>query len=191
MLLCLSLGVLGITGAQYDTGVFTAAWIVFALNVLPDYLSLLETRWAIRWIGASGRVLVVVAIDALLTAIISAAGFLAHNFGWAVIMQNTPISEALPLSLALEVVRAMPTVFWAGGFLGPAVFFYSAFLTSVWLWLYAASVGLSRVLLRMNNGVGYLLRVTDVEKQPFRSMGFVSVIIVSGLFALGLPLVLL
>ena len=28
-------------------------------------------------------------------------------------------------------------------------------------------------------------------QQPFRSMGFVSVIIVSGLFALGLPLVLL
>ena len=34
-------------------------------------------------------------------------------------------------------------------------------------------------------------RVTDVERQPFRSMGFVSVIIVSVLFALGLPLVLL
>ena len=28
--------------------------------------------------------------------------------------------------------------------------------------------------------------VTDVERQPFRSMGFVSVIIVSALFALGL-----
>ena len=26
------------------------------------------------------------------------------------------------------------------------------------------------LLLRMNNGVGFLLRVTDVEKQPFRSM---------------------
>ena len=37
----------------------------------------------------------------------------------------------------------------------------------------------------------FLLRVTDVEKQPFRSMGFVSVIIVSALFGLGLPLVLL
>ena len=35
------------------------------------------------------------------------------------------------------------------------------------------------------------LRVTDVERQPFRSMGFVSVIIVSVPFALGLPLVLL
>jgi len=41
----------------------------------------------------------------------------------------------------------------------------------------------------MNSGVGFLLRVTDVERQPFRSIGFVSVIIVSVLFALGLPLV--
>ena len=57
--------------------------------------------------------------------------------------------------------------------------------------LYAASVLTSRVLLRMNNGVGFLLRVTDVERQPFRSMGFASVIVVSALFALGLPLVLL
>ena len=32
---------------------------------------------------------------------------------------------------------------------------------------------------------------TDVERQAFRSMGFVSVIIVSALFAMGLPLVLL
>ncbi len=59
-----------------------------------------------------------------------------------------------------------------------------------WLWLYAASVPLSNILLRMNSGVGFLLRVTDVERQPFRSIGFVSVIIVSGLFALGLPWVL-
>ena len=42
-----------------------------------------------------------------------------------------------------------------------------------------------------NSGVGFLLRVTDVEKQPFRSMGFVSVLIVSALFALGLPFVLM
>ncbi len=34
-------------------------------------------------------------------------------------------------------------------------------------------------------------RATDVERQPFRSMGFVSVIIVSLIFALGLPVMLL
>ena len=43
----------------------------------------------------------------------------------------------------------------------------------------------------MNSGVGFLFHVTDIERQPFRSMGFVSVIITSVLFALGLPLVLL
>ena len=43
----------------------------------------------------------------------------------------------------------------------------------------------------MSGGVGFLLRVADGERQPFRSMGFVSVIIASGLFALGLPLALL
>jgi len=32
-----------------------------------------------------------------------------------------------------------------------------------------------------------LLRVTNIKRQPFRSMGFVSMIIVSVLFALGLP----
>ena len=70
------------------------------------------------------------------------------------------------------------------------VAFLSAFFTSVWLWLYYLAVVLSQALLRMNSGVGFLLRVTDVERQPFRSMGFVSVIIVSVLFAVGLPLVL-
>lgn len=73
----------------------------------------------------------------------------------------------------------------------PGVFLYSAFFTSAWLWLYAAAALVSRLLLRMNSGVGFLLRATEVERQPFRSIGFVSVLIVSGLFLLGLPLVVL
>ncbi len=44
-----------------------------------------------------------------------------------------------------------------------------------------------RRLLRMNNGIGFLLRVTDVEKQPLRSMGFVSVIIVADDLRAGAP----
>ena len=72
-----------------------------------------------------------------------------------------------------------------------SLFFYSAFFTSVWLWLYAASVLVSRVLVRLSGGVGFLLKVTDVEIQPFRSMGFTSVVLVSLLFLVGLPFVLL
>ena len=52
------------------------------------------------------------------------------------------------------------------------IYFLSAFFTWIWLWLYILAWMGSRLLVRMNKGVGFLLRVTDVERQRFRSMGF-------------------
>jgi len=54
----------------------------------------------------------------------------------------------------------------------------------------APSVLGSRALTALNHGVGFLLRATDVEYQPFRAIGFVSVGVVSALFALALPVLL-
>ncbi len=45
------------------------------------------------------------------------------------------------------------------------VAFLSAFSTSAWL--YVGAVHAARFLLRMNSGVGVLLRATDLERQPF------------------------
>ena len=151
--------------------------VAIVLNVLPDYLSLLESRWAIGLLSPSQSRTTWLAIgcfDLIATTAIS------FGFIWfvVVIFNGNPLGEIEPLTVVRFENMYSP-------------YFYTAFFTSVWLWLYAASVLVSRVLLRMNSGVGFLLRVTDVEKQPFRSMGFVSVILVSCLFALGLPLVLL
>ena len=74
---------------------------------------------------------------------------------------------------------------------GSIAIFASTFFTSVWLWLYAVSVPFSRLMVRMGGGVGFLLKVTDVEHHPFRSMGFTSVVLLSLIFLMGLPLVLL
>jgi len=41
--------------------------------------------------------------------------------------------------------------------LAECIILYSTFFTSLWLWLYALSMPLSRVLPRMNSGVGFLL----------------------------------
>jgi hypothetical protein len=200
VVMAMAIVVLGWTGTPYYVPTLFQAWLIIALNVIPDFVSLLETRWALRWMDSTGRVVVVLLLDVVVTAAISAFAFLALNFGIAVI-QGSPVIDALPLGRALTMVWTQPTTFvWAasgqtldtiGPEIGPAVYFWSAFFTSIWLWLYAASVLLSRLLLRMNKGVGFLLKVSDVEKQPFRSMGFVSVIITSVIFALGLPLVLL
>jgi len=143
-----------------------------ATNVMPDYISLLQSRWTIAWAAKGGRIIVPLLADLILTSFVSAGWILVMAF----IVDGTP-----PAAQIQDII---------GGGLS-SIWFYSGFFTSVWLWLYMLAVPASRILLRMNNGVGFLLRVTDVEKQPFRSMGFVSVIIVSALFALGLPLVLL
>jgi hypothetical protein len=163
--------------------------VALIFNVLPDYMSLLETRWMIRF-ARSGRALVAVLIvDLVLTSLII--------LGWALmfaiaaqVLTGLQISEGSARNLGYMLGLTLG-VFSQGNL---AVIFgvlLSTFFTSLWLWLYAISVPISRLLLSMKNGVGFLLRVTDVEKQPFRSMGFVSVIIVSGLFLLGLPWVLL
>ena len=161
------------------------------LNFVPDYLSLLETRWMLRLMEGKRWFALLLLGDLIFTTILSAGAMFAI----------TMVAVSLVGASSQEFGEVPPTFtdflfdLMANNEYSVAYYFvipfYSAFFTSVWLWLYALSVPLSRLLLRMNSGVGFLLRVTDVERQPFRSMGFVSVIILSVLFALGLPLVLL
>lgn len=161
--------------------------VAMVYNVAPDYLSLLQTRWALGVMARRGRIGSILVGDFLIT--------------WSIW-----VGAALMVGVAAFWVPMIPSglwLLWPPSLLDWLFFsddpirgayqlsFLTTFLTSVWLWLYMVSVAASRALLRMNAGVGFLLRVTDVESQPFRSMGFVSVIIVSALFALGLPLVLL
>ena len=141
-------------------------------NLIPDYVSLLETRWILK-------------LAVRRSSVASIAGLVFRDFFF------TFCIGAAWWWFSLELVDGFLPQAYRVVFMASMMGLLSTFLTSVWLWLYAASVLVSRVLLRMDSGVGFLLRVTDVEKQPFRSMGFVSVIIVSALFALGLPLVLL
>jgi hypothetical protein len=157
-------------------------------NLVPDYLSLLETRYLLGRIQRGAPMWVLLFADVAATAAIGLAGYLLgylvtggrFDHLSALVRQTIIAEDILVFELGDGIVYSMPL----------GLFFYSTFFTSVWLWLYAASIFLTRILLRMNSGVGVLLRVTDVERQPFRSLGFVGVIIVSGLFALGLPLVL-
>ena len=260
----------------------TLLTLALLLNLAPDFVSLLQTRWLLGRMAKTGRTARLLLADLALTAGISATAVLAITqsalpqlapgpFGgsdpsvWGTVTDVASFAPragrrelpVLPVNVsanpvdpdtvgaeieafiadvrqsdedmaelgelvALDTNRALPMSFawfradmpqrWYEAFrriwdedidtrddgrlqvivgLPVAVFFYSAFFTSVWLWLYAASVLVSRLLVRMNDGVGFLLRVTDVDRQPFRSMGFVSVLIVSALFAMGLPFVLI
>lgn len=186
-------------------------WLVplaVTINLLADYLSLLETRLLLRWIGAGSAwygVVMLLTFDVFATGaiwwvtanampeLISEIISFTRGGGWDLI---GPAGQSWGLrewafwmwSRAQEALSLPPA---DGEAWTIQVLFLSTFFTSVWLWLHTLTLSVSAFLLRMNSGVGFLLGVTDVERQPFRSMGFVSVLIVSGLFALGLPFVLL
>jgi hypothetical protein len=142
------------------------------LNVLPDYLSLLETRWLIGRMKR-GRVVPLLGLDVLLTTAIQ-LGVL-----WAI---DTWTAGRAPPFDPVDLIRG--SYIWSP-------FFYSAFFTSVWLWIYGLAALVSQLLVRIGSGAGFLLRLTDIEDQPFRSMGFTAVVLVSVGFLIGLPFVLL
>ena len=71
------------------------------------------------------------------------------------------------------------------------IFFYSTFLTSVWLWLYLAAGAAVRVAGGFNVGLRWLRGFTDLDEQPFRSLGFAAVLITTFIFLAGIPLILL
>lgn len=165
-------------------------------NFFPDYLSLLETRWAIGLMARTGRVWGVLLLDVVATSAVSILGMavVAAVFiglpDIVLLLLGTPTGNTPALLVSGAIQAAQGAGPYAAMGFPIKVAFLSAFFTSAWLWIYVGAVYAARVLLRMNSGVGFLLRATDVERQPFRSVGFVSVIITSALFLLALPLVL-
>ncbi|MEM1163653.1 MAG: hypothetical protein AAGJ28_22195, partial [Pseudomonadota bacterium] len=120
--------------------------IGLAINVLADYLSLLETRWLLSrmprpWWAQAGVLL----LDLILTAAII----------WVAIFLyiRSPLHEGEIESFA-EILGVF-SIF--------SVFFYSTFLTSVWTWAYIASTWLMRLVATLRVDFWF-----DVEGKPVR-----------------------
>jgi hypothetical protein len=148
---------------------FNMTVVAIVFNLVPDYVSLLETRYLLSRAERSGRIWMLLLVDLLATGFLGFGGYLAGYlvFGgspersWSFVWQLVSFRPILSFDLSGGAVYNLPLGFY----------FYSTFFTSAWLWLYALSVLASRVLVRMNQGVGFLLRATDVEYQPFGALG--------------------
>lgn len=131
--------------------------IGMVINILPDYLSLYQTRWLLRRFEQARSVaaqLGVLIIDAVATGAI---------IGIPVILfQLTPWGEE---GFALINAVAVFSVY--------SLFFYSTFITSVWAWLYCASLWFMRLFSRTP-----LKRILNVRAEPVRQIAFVSAVLV-------------
>lgn len=165
--------------------VFLLWVIVFAgLNLLPDYVSLLESRYIIQRMSAvqhsTGRILSLLVLDVVFTvSIFLAALFLfvsivVYYFGGtaeaALGFYALAIDDILSHGVFLSAEREM---------LPLGIFFYSTFFTSVWVWLYAISGLVVKLEGYLGIGFSRLKWFLDIENKPLHSLGVISMLLVT------------
>ena len=163
-------------------------------NVLPDYLSLLSTRFALFFLRKSHTtttVLIVVVADLVFTTYIACYGVLIGSRVWMYLPQEWPSRlvggvvsvgggwqdwwKAPYIVLFRKGIigyfdHAMDRLSYVSGLL----LLVPAFVTSFWLWLYAGSGFLLKAARRFDLGFDWFNRRFDIEKKPLQSIGLVA-----------------
>ena len=163
-------------GEMLLTGIF--------LNLIPDVASLVQSRYIIQCMVDKPWtvVLLLVAVDFVLTTIIILVAFLTYSS--IVFGSLTASVELIWLSLP-NMLSMDDTLSWAAipGLAG--VFVYSTYLTSVWVWLYALSLFSAAMLFRARRLRSVFFRIWSEEKLKQHPFSFLGMLIFSIAVVLG------
>ena len=157
-------------------------------NKIPDYFSLLETRYIIgklRNINSTTKTIVFLIVDIVATAFIFFLG-VAIGVSLITILAGESLEEYL------FTLSSIKSLLWYGFVmnvntvdndnLNMGVWFYSTFFTSVWIYLYI----ISGLIVKAGSFIGILAscirKIFDIDKKPLRSMGYVCIAFVSLIF---------
>lgn len=174
-----------------DDGVLNGVLIVvilLGLNIIPDYLSLLQSRYIIKLLSKSSSVFkqcIYLFVDLILTG--------AIVFSWMFVLVwivgGRGISQAWldykePFLESLDLV--MPTGLLSFGVLDwYGILFYSTFFTSIWIWLFFSSGLVIKVLSGGKKFFAFFQKHLNIEENPFKAMGFVLIILLSLVYLIG------
>lgn len=153
------------------------------VNLIPDYLSLLETRILIGWMGrgsTASRIFIGLLLDLLATGLIAFVAIVIY-LG----LQRTyvvPDADYALWSSIKQVVSDFPNMGLilsaSEGKMSAGLFFYSTFMTSVWLWFYVVGSLAAKAATHFDLGIVGLRSILDIETKPLRSVGFILMIII-------------
>jgi TPR repeat protein len=152
-----NLGTLG-TRLQAELSLGSLLVLALAVNVVADYVSLLETRLLLGWMPRIRSTLAQAGV-LLLDLILSAAIIWLAIFAFL----RSPLHEGEVETFA-EILGVFSTF---------SVLFYSTFLTSVWTWTYILSTWLVRAFARLR-----LAHWLDVENKPLLILGHALAVVV-------------
>jgi hypothetical protein len=196
-------------GAEYeatiqpaqDISLFPMLPIFLFVVVFGDYLSLLETRLLLGLGKRKGSIGIIVLCLVMACLVTYCIGILIVRLNWwwtmayiqaywwsdgfwAVfwaLLWNFPgaVIAWFRLHSTLDFVR-LPTGRLA------FLWFYPAFFTSIWLWLYARSGFILKAARRFDIGFDWFNRKFDIEKKPLSSIGLVAGALVAVVYWLAL-----
>jgi hypothetical protein len=145
----------------------------FISNVVPDFISLIETRYILNFMQQSQSAfaqLIGVIVDLALTLAIS---LVTAHIILSTVWYDSPFAwKWTPLAILGHPTDSRQNHRWL-------TIVIPAFLTSIWIWLYAGSGFLLKAARRFVIGFAWLNRHFDIEKKPLQSIGLVAGAIVA------------
>ncbi|NET39058.1 MAG: hypothetical protein F6K19_44975 [Cyanothece sp. SIO1E1] len=155
-------------------------FIFIYFNAIPDYFSLLETRYIIKRMATTNSIVawfLYLILDFCLTIAIFllAAIVFSPLVNW---FFNININPLRFLSNIQYGLRTFDSDYFS-------VFFYTTFFTSIWIWGYLLSGLILKLITPFRGGLLFLKSKLDIDNKPFRSMGVIIVTIISIIYLIG------
>ena len=160
--------------------------VALLLNTIPDYVSLLETRLVLgamnrtrstaKWTGW-------LLLDIVLTGAIS-YGFI-RGLEELTLVTGSDRSKtliAIPNDMSSWIDNWFLLSTHKQGLWPEAIWFYSSFVTSMWLWLYVSGGLVYRATATARRAWAVSSQVLDIDASPLRAIGFVAILLVSALY---------
>lgn len=177
------------------------AWFVFPLfllftNIVPDYFSIMESRWVIKCISQSHspvRVTLWLLADLVATAVIALVAFstvFAIYIEYAIGLFSQGLWSEFLTGITLIVEYGLTLRSLEHEDLTPGVFFYSTFFTSVWVLLHSSSVFLMRFSQMIGTASSALKIILNIDQKPFLSVASIMIMVVTALHLAALPFTL-
>lgn len=165
--------------------IITMLFLLFALNLIPDYFSLFETRWILRRLEKTKSSMIILGyliMDFVATASIFIIGYvLVCIMFFPVNIMGTDYGlNPLDSPRFLYDGIAMRSV--SSGYITLGIFFYSTFFTSIWIYMYVISGMVVKVGVYLKFSVGFLGKFFNIDDEPIRFMGYVCMVIASLIF---------
>jgi hypothetical protein len=159
-----------------EFGIAAALFLLFVslANFIPDYVSLLISRVIVKMMvlrNTTTNIFALLVLDTLLTAIVATFSVLVVLLAFE--MTDVIVSHRVPLwNTVLDYWQSGEWLRLTRG--GEGIFFYSAFFTSIWVWLYVLSIVVIKLLHHARAIWVKLTPYLDIEKKPLVAIGRVA-----------------